>query len=217
MTQFVSLSFTLKGQELEAIKTTIAKLSAELHERHECVILVHGFMPKDVVIEKGFSLEVVHCLKEHFPHQIEFYKEGDLEGMRKRMAAFLKQNKGCAYVIGDATGGVADEIDHYLAAGVQVHGLPLLFDDMIPAKNCLTYGQKLAGVDFNPSGNKNVREIKELTAKLIDLIANLKSAHRMNESDQITIDLDKISMFNQSISYLQAAQMFAVKAETWSY
>lgn len=70
----------------------------------------------------------------------------------------------------------------------------------------LTYGEKAVGLTFNPSNDPKVQEVKELYAKIIDLIA--------------TCGADKSDIFGgfineEAISSAMTAQMWAVKAITY--
>lgn len=70
-----------------------------------------------------------------------------------------------------------------------------------------TYGQKAVGVTFNPSGNPEVQRIKELYAEIIDLCYDARLASTSPEQKRL---------FSVAITESQTAQMWAVKALTWS-
>lgn len=62
-----------------------------------------------------------------------------------------------------------------------------------------TFGQKVVGLNFNPSGNPSVTRVKEIIAEAIDLVINEGRG------------------FNQlAIDELILAQMTAVKSLTWT-
>jgi len=69
----------------------------------------------------------------------------------------------------------------------------------------LTYGQKLVGLTFNPSGNSDVNDSKQSIANLIDLLNDIRS----NTNDQ-----EKSRYCSIAITELQTAQMWVVKALT---
>lgn len=71
----------------------------------------------------------------------------------------------------------------------------------------LTFGQKAAGVSFNPGGNPDVDFIKREFAHIIDFC----NAARQNCSGE------KARYFSKAISFAEDAQMNAVKAITWSH
>lgn len=70
----------------------------------------------------------------------------------------------------------------------------------------LTFGQKAVGLTFNPSGNDQVRRIKEKSAALIDELHEL----RQSSSNEEVIRQAAIA-----ITEVQTAQMWGVKAATW--
>lgn len=72
----------------------------------------------------------------------------------------------------------------------------------------LTFGEKAAGVSFNPGKHPEVDDIKNQAAQMIDTINNLRSA---------TTNPDKIRYYSAAITELEKAQMLAVKAITWQY
>lgn len=76
----------------------------------------------------------------------------------------------------------------------------------------LTFGQKLVGVKFNPSGNEKVDKVKQLMAEVIDIVV---------EKDNINLD-NYWSATNMNdflkrlaVNELLTAQMAAVKYLTW--
>lgn len=71
----------------------------------------------------------------------------------------------------------------------------------------LSFGQKAAGVTFNPSKDPDVDEIKNLSAQLIDKIDALRRASSG----------DKARYYSKAISHIEDGQMNAVKAITWQY
>ena len=101
--QVIAISFTLKGQDFKSIKERLDLVKKSYPE----VELVHGFMPKQVVKEKGFSTEVVDTLDEYFPNQKNFF--GDREGM----AQYVAEKNGLVLILGDVVEGVLEEYNLY--------------------------------------------------------------------------------------------------------
>ena len=72
----------------------------------------------------------------------------------------------------------------------------------------LTFGQKAVGLTFNPGGNPSVDSIKTDFAKIIDGLNEIRSG----------IDNPEVKrMLSIAITEAQTAQMWAVKAVTWSF
>ena len=72
----------------------------------------------------------------------------------------------------------------------------------------MTFGEKACGVSFNPNGNHHVDAIKKSFAAIIDDLNLLKG----------TTDNAEIKrMLSVAITEAQTAQMWAVKAVTWSF
>ena len=73
-------------------------------------------------------------------------------------------------------------------------------------KNADSYGHKLVGFTFNPSGDAKVAQLKGLFAEAIDICHDgLKSAE----------DNELASLWNEAILRSLDAQMWTVKAATW--
>jgi len=72
-----------------------------------------------------------------------------------------------------------------------------------------TNGEKLAGVSFNPSQNPDVAEVKEMFAKVIDKLFD--KGQNFDDSDRLGTPI-----YNNAIAACMDAQMWAVKALTWS-
>lgn len=70
----------------------------------------------------------------------------------------------------------------------------------------LTFGEKAAGVSFNPSKDPAVDECKRLFADIIDICNDSRSECGRGE---------KARYFSKAISHSEDAQMNAVKAITW--
>jgi len=71
----------------------------------------------------------------------------------------------------------------------------------------LTYGQKLVGLTFNPSGDPEVIRVKQFFADLIDTTYNKMGAEDLSEAF--------INIYVDTITNLVTAQMWAVKMLTW--
>lgn len=74
-------------------------------------------------------------------------------------------------------------------------------------KEAQTFGMKAVGLDFNPSGNVQVKNLKEAAANFIDQVNNLREK---------TDDPEVKRMASVAITEAQTAQMWAVKAATWN-
>lgn len=70
-----------------------------------------------------------------------------------------------------------------------------------------TFGQRAVGISFNPSQNSDVDEIKRAAADLID---------SLHAKRQATDDHEVKRMLSIAITDVQSAQMWGVKAVTWS-
>ncbi len=72
----------------------------------------------------------------------------------------------------------------------------------------MTFGEKACGVSFNPSNNPHVDQIKKAFAAIVDDLEFLRG----------TTDNAEIKrMLSVAITEAQTAQMWAVKAVTWSF
>lgn len=70
-----------------------------------------------------------------------------------------------------------------------------------------TFGERAVGFHFNPSGDVPTQQIKEASAKLIDILNNYRNA---------TEDGEQKRMFSVAITEIQTGQMWGVKASTWN-
>lgn len=75
----------------------------------------------------------------------------------------------------------------------------------------LTYGEKMAGITFNPGGDENVNLVKKDFAAVIDRVNDLRKEARKEG------DLTKIAFYTDAINGLIINQMLAVKAITWQH
>lgn len=74
--------------------------------------------------------------------------------------------------------------------------------------NELTFGQKACGVSFNPGGREDVDLIKRKFAEVVDLL----NEHRLLSDASPEVK----RMLSIAITDTQTAQMWAVKAVTWT-
>jgi hypothetical protein len=73
----------------------------------------------------------------------------------------------------------------------------------------LSFGEKAVGLTFNPSGDPKVNEMKQLYARIIDLMDQQRIvANQMDEHE-------RVRLFSVAVTEAQGAQMWAVKAITW--
>lgn len=74
-------------------------------------------------------------------------------------------------------------------------------------KSKLSFGEELVGIEFNPSNDGAVAEIKEAAAAFANVL----------EKYSRTIGRDNLPsrFIDESVTYLVVAQMLAVKAVTW--
>ncbi len=75
----------------------------------------------------------------------------------------------------------------------------------------LTFGEKAVGLTFNPSNNPAVDQCKSGFAAVIDQMNDLREAARKVNNFEIQ------RMASLAITEAQTAQMWAVKAITWSH
>jgi hypothetical protein len=73
----------------------------------------------------------------------------------------------------------------------------------------LSFGEKAVGLTFNPSGDPKVQEVKELYAKIIDLLNDLRTETNVSISGEVKRHA------SIAITEAETAQMRAVKAITW--
>ena len=69
-----------------------------------------------------------------------------------------------------------------------------------------SYGKRMVGFAFNPSGNPKVAQIKGLYAEIIDIC----DAGKANAKDN-----DEANFWHEAILRALDAQMWAVKGATW--
>ena len=74
----------------------------------------------------------------------------------------------------------------------------------------LTFGKKLVGLDFNPSGDPKVHRAKELCAELADLLND----NRQKDIEGLFIEH---CIFSAAVTDILKAQMMVVKSLTLKY
>lgn len=79
----------------------------------------------------------------------------------------------------------------------------------------LSTGEKLVGIEFNPSNDSNVAKAKELCAALINLVEKDREAKAALNNGMLSELYTTI--YNSAIARIVEAQMNAVKAITFSY
>lgn len=76
---------------------------------------------------------------------------------------------------------------------------------MDEAQRELTFGEKAAGLNFNPSNDPTVQKVKELYAEIIDILNTDRGENRD----------ERARLASVAITEAQGAQMWAVKAITY--
>lgn len=75
----------------------------------------------------------------------------------------------------------------------------------------LTFGEKAAGLTFNPGGTSEVNTIKRLSADLIDELDRQRAKAKEENNGE------KIAQFTLAIRDIQSGRMWGVNAATWQY
>ncbi len=117
----IAISFSLKGQPLEAILPVLKELAL----KHREETLVHAFMPRAELVRRDFDTGLVDALDGLFPFQRSFFHIETGGPLRTQMAEHVARNRGTVYVIGGRIDGVNDEAELYRSAGAEVVQLPL--------------------------------------------------------------------------------------------
>jgi len=116
----VSLHFTTtKNQTIEDIKFLITKANIEKLN----VTLVHCFLPRDVILAKGFDTSVVDYLHE-LGTKCVF--SGNLDTINEEREQMINDVDACLFV-GNITAGVAIEYDMAQKAGKPILMCPSFF------------------------------------------------------------------------------------------
>jgi hypothetical protein len=91
MLKFIVIAFTLKGQDQQEI----FKLLDHVKELEPDVVLIHGFLPRRIIMEKQFSTDVVDKLDSLFPNQINLFNGQPLRLCMTEVATATRQRFMC--------------------------------------------------------------------------------------------------------------------------
>lgn len=117
----ITLSFTLKNQDFNLIKSKILEIKS-LNPEHN--VLIHGFMARGELEEKGISTEVIDFLESEFSKIYNLRAEGVT--LRKDIASLSRRLNSLIYVIGDKTAsGVVEEIQEFESLGLTINYIPI--------------------------------------------------------------------------------------------
>ena len=83
-------------------------------------------------------------------------------------------------------------------------------DQKLTGQDTMSYGQKLVGLTFNPSGDPKVQRAKELCAELADLLHD----HVSRPSERSALEN---LLHNHAVGEILNAQMNVVKVLTLKY
>lgn len=109
------IAFTLKGQNFQKIEAQLQKLHNELSPN---TVLIHGFLPRRVALDKNIPLDVIDALAEYFPIQLNMH-DGE-KVLRDEMAEVAQRLGAVVYVIGGIKEGVSEEISLYENKGLEI-------------------------------------------------------------------------------------------------
>lgn len=125
MYRYFGISFSTKANNWAKLKKAIVDLADALDRSklNKKVILVHAFMPRALLADKGIDTNALDLLEDKFPLRINCYHGG--APMREEMANLLKANNGEVYVIGAQIEGVATEVAEYRMQGIKITSIPI--------------------------------------------------------------------------------------------
>jgi len=104
----IAISATLRDQDVDALKNIISALS----EQNPHAILIHGYMPLDLVKARGWDTSFREFLDDEFPLQLNmFHPEKGV--LRDEMAYIAARLNAHVYILGDMVYGVKEEFDAY--------------------------------------------------------------------------------------------------------
>jgi len=109
--QSIAISFTLKNQDFSKIKTALKAIKDNYIDE---VKMYHCHMPREIVLEKGFTTEFVDMLDEIFPNNYSLYTN-DLQLSREELVETMIHEDGYVYVVGSIIDGVKSEYELYKA------------------------------------------------------------------------------------------------------
>lgn len=127
MTEEIYISFHTKGQSLIQIERTLSAIK----RKHPHATLVHGFLPESQIHYlpediKQIVKQTLELLKKYFPHQVHMRDAYvGLGDTRHEMATRAARNQSPVYIVGDISGGVAEEAFMYLKEGAHPVSLGL--------------------------------------------------------------------------------------------
>lgn len=110
----IVIAFTLKGQPFEKILAQLEKIAQE----NPTQILLHSFMPRALVVEKGFPTIVLDAIDKLFPIQLNMFLHG--APLRTEMAEVAAKLEATVYVVGEIKEGVAEDVERYKEMGLPV-------------------------------------------------------------------------------------------------
>jgi hypothetical protein len=113
MLKYIVIAFTLKGQDQQEI----FKMLDHVKELEPDVVLIHGFLPRRIVMEKQFATDVVDKLDSLFPNQINLFNG---QPLRLCMTEVATATRAKVYVLGDIREGVKDEVDLYRMRDLEI-------------------------------------------------------------------------------------------------
>jgi hypothetical protein len=109
MKQYIAISFTLRGQDVDAILSAVEQVA----DQNPMAILISGFMPPDVVRAKNFDPKVADRLAELFGAKLDFYDRKSDAPLRDEMIKAASLVNAKLYILGKITDGVSLEYDMY--------------------------------------------------------------------------------------------------------
>lgn len=133
-TEVISIHWTPKGQDVDEFEKNVAFIAGVCSAQD--VHLIHGFMTREMVEEKGFPQTINDALDRWFPGHESVWKDGVLN------RNLLSCGQDVAFVIGELKEGVLEEYKMLKQHQIQVlflretscceGGLPEWEDDMHP-------------------------------------------------------------------------------------
>lgn len=121
--RYICISFTLKGQDWEKIAAVLDSIALEYEGKD--VVLIHGFLPRHILRERGIPETVLDKLQNLFYYQINCVNPHNGEVNRMTMANLADKLNARVYVVGEIQEGVSAEVDEYQRLGLQIIHRPL--------------------------------------------------------------------------------------------
>jgi len=117
-----SLHFTLKGQTLrEIFDKMFSGTELDIINESDTTVLHHCFLPRNEVIEKGFTTDVVDFLDGQADQIVNWKNANEsLDLSRLLMLQNLKRLNGIAFFIGVIKDGVLEEYNLAKSIGVRI-------------------------------------------------------------------------------------------------